>query len=153
MTHCCTPTLPHHRLQQRAGVPHHAGQASLKIYTLSWCLITQRKDSLFSAVSGGIFPVQFHAGCPLTSVFDWVCVCVGIHVSCVCLLLCVTFQGEDQNKPDIFKQLASVQLCGIASHVVCLVNQLRWGFSAVAPVHFAYILFFFFPSSSSFTAA
>lgn len=70
-------------------------------------------------------------------------VCADVHTSCARMRPCVSFQGEDQNKSNIFKQLASVQLCGIASHVVCLVNQLKWVQLCVAAVHFPYVHFFF----------
>lgn len=123
------PTLLfyHHRLQQRAGAPHHAGQASLKMYTRLLCQISQSKDSPFSTVSGEIFPVLLRGGFLL-------CLCL---IECVCMCrhanhfvrarLGVLHFGEDQNKPDIFKQLALVYLCGIASCVVFLVNQLKCG--------------------------
>lgn len=73
----CTPTSlsfsissHHHRLQQRAGAPHHASQASLKMYTRLWCQISQRKDSPFSMVSGEIFLLLFPWWILVMSAFD-----------------------------------------------------------------------------------
>lgn len=134
MTHCYPHTNPSilflslslFRLQQRAGAPHHAGQASLKMYTRLLCQISQRKDSPFSTVSEEIFPVLLRGGFLL-------CLCL---IECVYVSACETVVRaclsvlhfrEDQNKPDIFKQLALVYLCGIASCVVFLVNQLKCG--------------------------
>lgn len=102
MTHCCPPSPHLHRLQQRAGVPHHANQASLKMYTRLCCQISQRKDSLFSTVSGEIQYFWFCSALDVMSVFE--CVCVSIHVSYASSPLCVRFQGGEK-KTDIFKQL------------------------------------------------
>lgn len=59
------------------------------------------------------------------SLLEGASVCMhAYHLSVLTYLHVVQFR-EDQNKPDRFKQLALVLFCGIASHVVCLVNQLK----------------------------
>lgn len=72
------PSPQHYRLQQRAGAPHHhAGQASLKMYTRLWCQISQRKDIPFSTVSGEIFLVPAVPDACYVRLFECVyCMCV-----------------------------------------------------------------------------
>lgn len=59
------------------------------------------------------------------SLLEGASVCMHAYQLSMLTYLHVVQFREDQNKPDRFKQLALVLLCGIASHVVCLVNQLK----------------------------
>lgn len=59
------------------------------------------------------------------SLLEGASVCMHAYQLSVLTYFHVVQFREEQNKPDRFKQLALVLLCGIASHVVCLVNQLK----------------------------
>lgn len=140
MTHCCPPLSPpppppHPSLlpsqiaaEGRGTAPCRPG-FSEDVYKVVMPDITEQGQPLFNGEWRNI-PSAAPWWILVMSVFDWVCVCV-----CMCrhanhfvrARLGVLHFREDQNKPDIFKQLALVYLCGIASCVVFLVNQLKCG--------------------------
>lgn len=145
MTHCCPfPSLPPPPSQIAAegrGTPPCRPGFSEDVYEVVVPDITEKGQPLFN---GEWRNIPNTPSCWMLVMSVCVCVSVSVCISVVRACLHVLHFREDQNKPDIFKQLASVQLCGIANRVVCLVKLLQCGSTLCSSCPFCLHLGVFF---------